>query len=82
MVGKLLDGWWNPDGIVMDQGRTLLPIRRMVFHPAFASADARSACHGRVRTNNARPDVAADSRSSARLVDHHDQADTVAVAQW
>jgi hypothetical protein len=57
------------------------PFDGLVFHPAFASADARSACHGHVRTNGARPTVAAE-RSSARLVDHRDQADTVAVAQW
>jgi hypothetical protein len=27
-VGKLMDGWWNSAGIVMDEGMTLLPIRR------------------------------------------------------
>jgi hypothetical protein len=66
---------------VLDQGGTLLPFDGIVFHQAFGSADARSACHGHVRTNGARPTVAAE-RSSARLVDHRDQADTVAVAQW
>jgi hypothetical protein len=42
-VGKLLDGWWNAAGIMMDEAMTLLPFDGLVFHPAFGSADVRSA---------------------------------------
>jgi hypothetical protein len=66
----------------MDEGRTLLPFDGMVFQRSARPTPSQLG-HGRFSANSARPDVAADStRSSARLVHHRDQADTVAVAQW
>jgi hypothetical protein len=37
--GKLLDGCWNPDGIVMDEGHDNPAIRRQVLYAAIGPAD-------------------------------------------